>query len=139
MSTVRLLGAVDLPGSPSSIAVARAYVRKLPGVAGHPRADEVELLVSELVANAVQHSDSGRRPQGMLRLVVADHDHTLHVEVIDEGSSGTIPQVPAQVDSLSENGRGLWLVQELSSAWGWKESETGRVVWFDLPTRPQQP
>jgi anti-sigma regulatory factor (Ser/Thr protein kinase) len=130
MRTVKLLGSVDLPGLLSSVALARAYVRGLLS-ARHPDVDDVELLVGELVANSVQHSNSGRA-RGMVRLAVADHGNALHIDVIDEGSPSAIPEIPAQMNLLSERGRGLWLVRELSSAWGTEESEAGRVVWFEV-------
>ncbi|WP_424534828.1 ATP-binding protein [Sphaerisporangium viridialbum] len=132
MRTAELLGRVELPGKASAVAAARACVRGLLCAAGYSEADQVELLVSELMANSVRHSDSGRDPCGMVRLVVSHTGDALRVEVIDEGSSGAIPPVPAQVDPLSESGRGLWLVRELSSFWGWKDDETGRVVWFEM-------
>ncbi|MFC4586221.1 ATP-binding protein [Sphaerisporangium corydalis] len=132
-----VLGTIDIPGELRAIAAARAYVRGLPGVAGRPDVDQVELLVSELVANSMQYSDSGSRPCGMVRLVVRGDSHVLRVEVSDEGSAGTIPAVPAQVDPLSESGRGLWLVRELSSSWGWHERAAGgRVVWFEMAEDP---
>lgn len=132
MRTLGLLGAVDLPGDVGAVAVARAYVRVLLGATGLSDAERVESLVSELVANAVQHSNSGRRERGMVKLVLSDTGNAVHVDVIDEGSVGAIPQIPAQVDPLSEGGRGLWLVQELSSAWGWADDKRGRVVWFEV-------
>jgi anti-sigma regulatory factor (Ser/Thr protein kinase) len=132
MRTVGLLGVVDLPGAVTSVSVARAYVRELLRESGHPELERVELLVSELVANAVQHSNSGRRAHGVVRLVVADNGHTLHVDVIDEGSASAIPEIPRKVDPLNESGRGLWLVRELSSAWGWEEGQAGRIVWFEV-------
>ncbi|MCW2877790.1 MAG: putative anti-sigma regulatory factor, serine/threonine protein kinase [Sphaerisporangium sp.] len=70
----------------------------------------------------------------MVHVVVADNGRALHVDVIDEGSAVAIPQIPSQADPLSESGRGLWLVRELSSAWGWKQDEAGRVVWFEVAT-----
>jgi anti-sigma regulatory factor (Ser/Thr protein kinase) len=133
MRTVSLLGAVDLPARTSSVPIARAFVRGLLDAAEHPGIDHVELLVSELVANALRYSRSGRSAHGMVRLAVSDNGRALHVEVIDEGSASPIPQIPAQVDPLSESGRGLWLVQELSSAWGWEEDEAGRGIWFEVP------
>ncbi|MDH2427919.1 ATP-binding protein [Sphaerisporangium sp. TRM90804] len=132
MRTAGLLGAADVPGRASSVGVAREYVRSLLHAAGRGDADEVALLVSELIGNSVRHSDSGRGDQGIVRLVVADTVRGLRVEVIDEGSPNGIPQIPAQVDPLSESGRGLWLVREMSSAWGWTENESGLVVWFEM-------
>ncbi|MEU8386221.1 ATP-binding protein [Streptosporangium sp. NPDC048865] len=131
MRTAGVLGEIALPGLDSSVALAREYVRGLSVVAGHPASEEITALVSELVANAVQHSESGQAG-GMVRLVVSDHVDSLRVAVLDGGSSGDLPPIPVQVDPLSERGRGLWLVRELSSAWGWNRLEAGRVVWFEV-------
>ncbi|MEV6981187.1 ATP-binding protein [Sphaerisporangium sp. NPDC051017] len=132
MTTVDLLGKVDLLGRASSIALARMYVREVLLEAGYRVVDDVLLLVGEVVANAVKHSYSGRQARGVMQLLVYRNDRTVRVEVVDEGSPNTIPQIPAQVDPLSENGRGLWLVRELSSAWGWQQDEAGRTVWFEI-------
>lgn len=129
---IHLLGAVDLPARAESVATARAFVREVLGAAVWPESDQVELLVSELLSNAIRHSDSGGNVQGTVRLVLTQTCHALHVDVFDEGSTTPIPQIPAQVDPLSENGRGLWLVRELSSAWGSYQDETGRAVWFEI-------
>ncbi|WP_214411936.1 ATP-binding protein [Sphaerisporangium fuscum] len=126
------LGSVDLLGRLSSVAVARAYVRSLLLTAGRRAVDDVQLLVGEVVANAVRHSASGSRPDGMVELRVYDDGETVRIEVTDEGSDATIPQVPAQIDPLSEGGRGLWLVRELSRDWGWRQDGTHRTVWFDM-------
>ncbi|GII82590.1 ATP-binding protein [Sphaerisporangium siamense] len=127
-----LLGAVELLGRAGSVSLARVYVRGLLMAAGRTGMDDVELLVGELVANAVAHSASGRRPGGVVSLKVYDDGKSVRVEVIDEGAPGAIPPVPVQVDPLSEGGRGLWLVRELSSAWGWADGGGGRTVWFEV-------
>ncbi|MDH2427476.1 ATP-binding protein [Sphaerisporangium sp. TRM90804] len=90
------------------------------------------LLVGELVANSVKHSESGRRPGGVVSLRVYDDGRTVRVEVVDEGSATDIPRIPSQVDPFRESGRGLWLVRELSSAWGWRKDPTSRTVWFEV-------
>ncbi len=132
--TLGLLGTLELPGADLSASMARAYVRELLGAAGHPKVDEVELLVSELVTNAVRHSDSGRRAHGVVRLVVADDGHALHVAVIDEGSSEHVPRMrPLSADS--DGGRGLWLVDQIASEWGAYEDRAGHVVWFQVAGR----
>ncbi|MET8159405.1 ATP-binding protein [Sphaerisporangium sp. NPDC005289] len=126
------LGSVDLLGQVSSVTLARAYVRGLLLSAGRREVDDIELLVGELVANAIKHSESGRRPDGMVYLRVYDDGDTIRVEVTDQGSPGPLPHIPAQVDPLSENGRGLWLVRELSSTWGSTQNGTTRTVWFQI-------
>ncbi|WP_405393431.1 ATP-binding protein [Microbispora hainanensis] len=67
-----------------------------------------------------------------MTVAVAQHSGTLHIDVIDAGSATSTPRVQTGFDAETCAGRGLWLVQELAAAWGWHESETGRVVWFQL-------
>ncbi|WP_204070784.1 ATP-binding protein [Sphaerisporangium krabiense] len=102
--------------------------RRIPG----STVDDIVLLSGEVVANAVKHSASGHRRGGVVGLLVHDDGRTVRVEVVDEGSEETVPQIPAQVDPLSEGGRGLWLVRELSSGWGWRQDGPSRVVWFEI-------
>ncbi|MEV5409748.1 ATP-binding protein [Thermopolyspora sp. NPDC052614] len=127
-----LMGRIDLPGDVTSVAKARRYVRVLLANIAHPRTDDAVLLVSELVANAVRHSDSAL-PGGQVTVAVACCSGTLHIDVLDAGSPTTKPELRPTPDTLTCSGRGLWLVRELSSAWGWHETATGRVVWFQLP------
>ncbi|MEV7006023.1 ATP-binding protein [Streptosporangium sp. NPDC051022] len=132
MRALGLLGQVDLPAEDAAVPRARHYVRDLLNGVGHPRTDDALLLVSELVTNSVRHSDSGRVPGGRVVVAVSSHFGTLHIDVIDAGSAGRQPYVSSGVSPDSGGGRGLWLVQELSSAWGWYETTAGRVVWFQL-------
>ncbi|MFC7386828.1 ATP-binding protein [Sphaerisporangium rhizosphaerae] len=57
----------------------------------------------------------------MVAVRVYDDGETVRVEVTDEGSPGGMPLVPVQAEPLSESGRGLWLVRELSTSWGWSQ------------------
>ncbi|MEV5414302.1 ATP-binding protein [Thermopolyspora sp. NPDC052614] len=125
-----LLGRVDLPGVPESVACAREYVRQVLAGARYREWDDVVLLVSELVSNAVRHSDSGRRPDGRVTVTLAHVGDVIHVEVLDAGSPANAPLDPGELDLDGEGGRGLWLVNEVSAAWGWHEVPGGRVVWF---------
>lgn len=104
-------------------------------------AGTVELVVSELVTNAVQASmDRSGRPRyagdrGLacvhLRLS-SDHVTTL-VEVWDENAG--LP-MPTQTTGDDEGGRGLMLVAALSEQWGWDISRHGRgkIVWALITT-----
>ncbi|WP_228981767.1 SpoIIE family protein phosphatase [Streptomyces sp. DH12] len=86
--------------------------------------DSVELLVSEVVTNAVRYAS---RPV-TLRLLRTD---VLRCEVGDDS-----PQLPRQrrARDTDENGRGLFLVNRLARRWGATRLSTGKVVWFELPT-----
>ncbi|WP_329084861.1 ATP-binding protein [Streptosporangium sp. NBC_01469] len=133
MRALGLLGQVDQPAQIAAVPRARRYVRDLLKGIDHPHTDDALLLLTELVTNSVRHSDSGRCPSGRITIAVAHHDGTLHIDVIDAGSTaGHQPLVCAGVTPDSGGGRGLWLVRELSSAWGWYEISAGRVVWFQL-------
>jgi anti-sigma regulatory factor (Ser/Thr protein kinase) len=92
-----------------------------------PMAEPAELLVSEVVANAVRFAS---RPI-TLRLLRTD---VLRCEVGDDS-----PQVPRMRHARlsDEGGRGLFLVDQLAEHWGATRVSTGKVVWFEqaLPGR----
>nr|WP_246430827.1 ATP-binding SpoIIE family protein phosphatase [Streptomyces rectiverticillatus] len=84
--------------------------------------DSVELLVSEVITNAVRYAE---RPI-TLRLLRTD---VLRCEVGDD-----VPQLPRlrQARPSDEGGRGLYLVNRLARRWGATRLSTGKVVWFEL-------
>ncbi|MFD0317041.1 SpoIIE family protein phosphatase [Streptomyces flavalbus] len=84
--------------------------------------DSVELLVSEVVTNAVRYAS---RPI-TLRLLRTD---VLRCEVGDD-----VPQLPRlrQARATDEGGRGLYLVNRMARRWGATRLSTGKVVWFEL-------
>ena len=126
-------GYLDVPAEARSVAVVRGRVGDLLAAAGHADVDVVLLLLSEIVSNSVRHSDSGRRPGGRITVAMATADDLIHIDVIDDGSAAPIPDAPPSgVAELNEGGRGLWLVQQLSTAWGWHEETGARVVWFEV-------
>ncbi|GAA4667337.1 SpoIIE family protein phosphatase [Streptomyces youssoufiensis] len=89
--------------------------------------DPVELLVSEVVTNAVRYAE---RPI-TLRLLRTD---VLRCEVGDD-----VPQLPRlrQARPSDEGGRGLYLVNRLARRWGATRLSTGKVVWFELAMPPK--
>jgi len=82
-----------------------------------------ELLVSELVTNAVRYS----RGPVTLRLV---NERALVCEVLD--SSAALPRL-RQANGEDENGRGLQVVRQLAKRWGARRTPTGKVVWCEQP------
>ncbi|MEV0370423.1 SpoIIE family protein phosphatase [Streptomyces sp. NPDC050636] len=84
--------------------------------------DQVELLVSEVVTNAVRYAE---RPV-TLRLLRTD---VLRCEVGDD-----VPQLPRlrQARPSDEGGRGLYLVNRMARRWGATRLSMGKVVWFEL-------
>ena len=85
--------------------------------------DTCALLVSEAVTNALRHTD-GQAVLEMWRF--ADR---LRVEVSDQTSRGVV-QVGG--DLLDESGRGVPLVDALSTRWGTAPHGAGKIVWFEL-------
>ncbi|MFE6737404.1 ATP-binding protein [Streptomyces tubercidicus] len=85
--------------------------------------EELSLLTSEVVTNAVSHSGA------TCAVCVRWTGVKVRVEVTDAN-----PQLPHVVSptSESENGRGLWLVTALATSWGAKQSPAGKVVWFEI-------
>jgi anti-sigma regulatory factor (Ser/Thr protein kinase) len=119
---------LTISGIPKNVARARAFVAEVLGP-DHPCADVAVLLCSELVTNAVLHSDS-RRPGGTVTIAVADLTDSVEVKVIDEGSASSIPVVKA--DTLAADGHGLFLVENLAERWGYESDDAGTAVWFLL-------
>jgi len=87
--------------------------------------DDVQLLVSELVTNAVIHA--GSEVEIAVRLLV----DSVRIEVVDRAPDARLrPSSPADGD---ESGRGLLLVETLASAWGVEPLGGGKAVWFEVP------
>jgi anti-sigma regulatory factor (Ser/Thr protein kinase) len=121
-----VLGRLTLPGLPDQVREARGLVVKALGGL-HPRADDAALMTSELVTNAVLHSNS-RLPGGTVMITVLESDVGVRVEVADSGSELTAPVVRGEV--YSADGHGLFLVQSLADQWGYLRDESGTTVWF---------
>lgn len=87
--------------------------------------DQVQLVVSELVTNAVLHA----RTAIQLRLALLDRQ--IRVEVHDE--SPTAPDLTAPARSvLADHGRGLTTVQGLTDEIGIEQNERGKAVWATI-------
>jgi anti-sigma regulatory factor (Ser/Thr protein kinase) len=87
----------------------------------------VELLTAELVSNAVVHGPAA----GAVRVQVRIDDETVRVSVRDSG--GGTPTV-GHPEPTAPSGRGLALVEALSSDWGIQTHADGKTVWFEVST-----
>ncbi|MFC5825329.1 ATP-binding protein [Nonomuraea insulae] len=106
------------------------HVRHFAGgvVAGHPAADDVVLAVSELAANAVEHSAASCDDNFEVRIThLAD---AVRVEVHDHGGAGR-PR-PGVADAEATRGRGLFLVDHLSRDWGITHKPDHTGVWCEI-------
>lgn len=94
-------------------------------------ADTVVLLASELLTNAVEATSAAVPAPGgeQLTLTLRRTGPGVLVEVWDPNAAPAIPQDPGLTD---ECGRGLLLVETLSSTWGQRTASRGKVVWCEI-------
>jgi anti-sigma regulatory factor (Ser/Thr protein kinase) len=128
-----------MPALPRAVGGARRYARWLLGTWQlQDLADTAELLVSELITNAINATgiaDEYADPERLagkvkpVYLCISALSDTLLIEVWD--TSSTPPRRRAAMDE-DEDGRGLMLVQVLSKEWGCEVLENGgKIVWCE--------
>ena len=119
---------VELPQDSTAAAVARARTRSVLGAWRLPALlDPLLLVVSELVGNAVRH---GRPPVAML---LRRTGPGVRVEVHDEDATGAPAGSSALPDLDAESGRGMYLVEAVSTETGVQQIPgDGKVVWATL-------
>ncbi|GHD75728.1 histidine kinase [Streptomyces goshikiensis] len=112
----------DVPADPAEVSGVRAAAtRRLTDWGLEEQAFAAELMLSELVTNAVRY---GTEPI-QVRLIL---DRTLICEVSD--GSSTAPHL-RRAASTEEGGRGLFLVAQLAHAWGTRYTPHGKVIWAE--------
>ncbi|MEU3567962.1 ATP-binding protein [Kitasatospora sp. NPDC036755] len=109
----------------------RAYLSGLPS--GDRYRDTAELLLGELFANAVQHSDAPDDRHIEIRFALVNS--RLRLEVHDAGSGRPSLRTAAPSE---ERGRGLFLVNELAERWGCssRPGGIGKFVWVLVAPAP---
>ncbi|MFK4185617.1 SpoIIE family protein phosphatase [Streptomyces sparsogenes] len=129
MARTRRLGAErvaawDLPTDPAVVAEARrASSRQLAAWGLDELAFTTELVVSELVTNAMRHAIGPIR----LRLIL---ERSLICEVFDGRATAPHPRHPKTTD---EGGRGLLLISQFTQRWGTRYLPEGKVIWAEQP------
>lgn len=117
---------VDLPTEASAAGVARALLTGLLTVWGQGRlVDDGTLVISELLANAVEHAPDS----GSLHLDLTLHDSTLRVAVADDSRVRPVSRDTADDD---EQGRGISIIEQLAVRWGVEARGRGKQVWVEL-------
>ncbi|WP_230396643.1 ATP-binding protein [Streptomyces blattellae] len=122
--------------APASVGLTRRRVRELLTAWGvcSETCDNAVLVASELLTNALTHS-AGSQIVCRVR-VIADR---LRVEVEDQYRGPTRPAL-RQPGPYDQGGRGLFLVDELSTDWGVADAPdgSGHIVWAELTTAPNE-
>ncbi|MBT2422822.1 SpoIIE family protein phosphatase [Streptomyces sp. ISL-22] len=114
----------DVPDDPSAVARVRAVAaRTLDGWGLAEEAFTTELILSELVTNAIRHATGPIR----VRLI---RDRALICEVSD--ASSTAPHLRSAA-TTDEGGRGLFLVAQFAERWGTRYTAHGKVIWTEQP------
>jgi anti-sigma regulatory factor (Ser/Thr protein kinase) len=88
---------------------------------------DLELLLTELVANGVRHGGADEHAE--LHLLLESRPPALHVEVVNPDHQGIVAQ--RTPDLTGGGGLGLHIVERLSSRWGVRQ-EPRTAVWFEL-------
>lgn len=120
---------LSLPGADlASAGVARSHVRHLVQGLAQPLVDDMESITGELVANALEHTDSRT-----VTVVCALTPRALSVSVTDEGDG--VP-VRLAVDVDRERGRGLLITDALATRWGTCRTADGLTTWAEIGLAP---
>lgn len=122
----------DLEAVPEAVAEGRAFVAKFLAACDCPQlADDVRLLTSELLTNAVCHAE------GPIELRLCRTTREVTIEATDRSTHLPHQRTAGTVD---ESGRGLTLVDALADSWGIRPTEDGKTTWFtmsaDVPDAP---
>ncbi len=127
MST--LTATVDLRPVPASVPVARHLLLDLLGAWRSPHdAGDAALLVTELVANVVDHVAG----EASFTLELSMSEDWLRISVAD-GSA--LRPVVREFEVAAARGRGMRLVEGIADRWGVEDHTDGKRVWFELAPR----
>jgi anti-sigma regulatory factor (Ser/Thr protein kinase) len=119
---------VVLPHASHSPALARHHVVDLIAAETIESSGlDLVIIVSELVSNAVLHTDT----DAPIGLTVRWNDQQVRVEVTD-GDPDTDQVSPRTIDLPEPGGRGLRIVAALAQRWGVTRTSTGKTVWATL-------
>jgi anti-sigma regulatory factor (Ser/Thr protein kinase) len=119
-----------LDAQPGAVSEARRWViAATHGLLEPGQVENLRLIMSELVTNALRHGAAGER----IDLAVTPKPEFLCVQVTDDGP-GLAPR-PRALDSDDEGGFGLFFVEQLARRWGVTRENRRTRVWFELDYR----
>jgi len=115
--------------TPASVGYVRAVLRDDLAVLPEPVREEVALVASELLCNAVLHARA--LDDGQLSIAWGVGEYGVEVAVTD-GGAPTCPVV-AEPGSTDTSGRGLSIVATLAARWGVEQHDSSTTVWAVVP------
>lgn len=122
---------LSLPAAPTAATTARSEVtRRLAKRVTVGVLEDVRLLLTELITNAVRHGDVGADDEIDVKAEVSDG--TVRIEVHDPGRNGPVAK---REPGPAGGGYGLYLVDCLTDDWG-VERRDGTTVWAELSMAP---
>jgi anti-sigma regulatory factor (Ser/Thr protein kinase) len=116
-----------LPATIDGPAIARSLIRSELAGCTEAAVTAAELMISELVTNAVLYGSSP------IEVELQRRADDVRAAVTDGGSERLVIRNPQERDP---HGRGLLIVRSLAKDWGLIEFEAGKSVWFTLPCCP---
>lgn len=119
---------IDLPGTPDAAWRSRRFLHGCLWELSPPLRDDVVMAASELVTNAVKHSEAG--PDGSIVLEAELRNGSVRVDVADPGT-GFDPRAVSPQPGL--HGLGLVLIARVAEAWGTYRDDRHHV-WFRIRT-----
>lgn len=126
----------DIPGGPKAAGAARDTVARVVQHVPEHLADDVRLLVSELVTNSVRHA--GMSESEDVHILLSCRDDVIRVEVSDTGPGFDAPSRPSPRPDRA-GGWGLVFLDRISDRWGVDSVPRGTRVWFEIDVRAPVP
>jgi anti-sigma regulatory factor (Ser/Thr protein kinase) len=123
--------AVALPGGREAARAARRAFAENASALPLSLQEDLALLVTELVSNAVLHGGAG--DDGPVQVEFRRQAGRVRVEVVNPGTAFEPPASPT--NGGSSGGWGLLLVDQIAERWGIMPAQSGTCVWFELDQR----
>ena len=115
---------IQLPVDEAAVPAAREFVRHQAEDWGLANSEDIALVASELVENAILHARAD------IHLAIGHRADCVVLQVEDDND--TLPD-PYPADALDDRGRGLALVEAIADRWGTTPLTHGKRVWAEVP------
>lgn len=123
------MGSVRVAATPASVGAVRSVLREDLAVLPDTVREDAELVVSELLGNAMRHGRSLR--DGNLAVSWGVGENGIEIAVTDGGGQ-TLP-VAVDPAPTATTGRGLTIVSRVAARWGVERHEAETTVWAVVP------